>query len=426
MKLLSICIPTYNRAELLRYCLQNLRALDAYDISYEIVVLNHASTDHTTDVLAELAQQWENLRIYHQTHQVDIGGQFTACMRLARGKFALYLADDDKLHFDALVDYVNYMQAHDEVSAIYAPWLAYDDDEEKVLHDYFKVEEQVTFTINKPFDLFNYMANKNIFPEIGLYRTSQLHRVKIASMEAAFHAFLRIHAMLKQGDVVFMPKPFYLEVARAKAHIRPPSRLNIEMNMNVVNIHRAGLEVMLMRMFHDTQTVKVPDQFRLQVHEALMRYLHNRLAVELKRAMLRRDYMCASELGQRLMLWHGVYDPQLQQQSNEMYLPAGIQAAAWLCKNMSWMQQCVLFGFNDAEKIRELFLFYYPGFPVLLMNAEEIAALPSPEEVFVLVKTTEQREQFLGTQLLPGAVIALQEMADYYQLFPAKRDITKL
>lgn len=50
---LSICIPTYNRADFLRLCLKRLQELEGVLPDFEIIVSDNASTDHTASVLEE-------------------------------------------------------------------------------------------------------------------------------------------------------------------------------------------------------------------------------------------------------------------------------------------------------------------------------------------------------------------------------------
>ncbi len=58
--LLSICIPTFNRAEILRETLAHLA--ETLDTSIEIVVSNNCSGDHTVDVLEDFKKKWERFR----------------------------------------------------------------------------------------------------------------------------------------------------------------------------------------------------------------------------------------------------------------------------------------------------------------------------------------------------------------------------
>jgi glycosyltransferase involved in cell wall biosynthesis len=49
---LSICIPTYNRADILDHCLTELAPLKDCGKSVEIVLSDNGSTDHTPEVVA--------------------------------------------------------------------------------------------------------------------------------------------------------------------------------------------------------------------------------------------------------------------------------------------------------------------------------------------------------------------------------------
>ena len=51
--ILSICIPTYNRAESLRTSLQQYVSCKGFDESIEIVISDNASTDDTRKVALE-------------------------------------------------------------------------------------------------------------------------------------------------------------------------------------------------------------------------------------------------------------------------------------------------------------------------------------------------------------------------------------
>lgn len=71
--LLTIAIPTYNRAEKLEVLLEQLTADTAYDPTrVEIVVSDNASTDHTAQVVARFAD------IRYHRNETNIGyGNFT-------------------------------------------------------------------------------------------------------------------------------------------------------------------------------------------------------------------------------------------------------------------------------------------------------------------------------------------------------------
>ena len=61
---LSICIGTYNRADLLRQTLTHLR--DVCDDDVEIVVSDNCSPDDTQDVLNSFAERFRYFRAIRQ------------------------------------------------------------------------------------------------------------------------------------------------------------------------------------------------------------------------------------------------------------------------------------------------------------------------------------------------------------------------
>jgi glycosyltransferase involved in cell wall biosynthesis len=90
--LLSICIPTFNRARLLDESLATLAA-QCTDRPVEICVSNNASMDETTTVLASYPT------VHHQTQQSNIGidRNIMAALGMARGKYVLPIGDDELL-----------------------------------------------------------------------------------------------------------------------------------------------------------------------------------------------------------------------------------------------------------------------------------------------------------------------------------------
>jgi glycosyltransferase involved in cell wall biosynthesis len=91
----SICVPTRNRAHLLRNFFTELRKQDPK--LFELVIVNDGSTDDTSDVLCELARSAEFVvRPIDQAH----GGRARALNRAldaATGRFVVILGDDDAL-----------------------------------------------------------------------------------------------------------------------------------------------------------------------------------------------------------------------------------------------------------------------------------------------------------------------------------------
>ena len=416
---LSLCIPTYNRAELLEYYLDNLAGLDEAEIDYEVVVLNHASTDGTADMLKKKQKNMKHLRVYHQKHQVSLSGQFIAAARLAKGKYTICMADDDKLIVDKLKYYIDFMESQEDVVACYTPWQAYDDEAEKVLHGYFDVPEKVTFNKEQGFELFAFIAQKGLYPEIALFRTDVLQQVMFTREGGAFHHFIWLYELSKRGTVAFLPENFYLEVAVVKSRFNRDSRLNLELTLSYLDNFRAGLELMVMRIIHDLGGDRISPETRNNMHEALLNYLLARVQVAFNRAMHTGDFLAASELAQRIMLWRGPFRQDLMQCAQHALFGAGVQQAVWLFQSMSWKEELVLFGFEASDGVETMLKKHYPDISVRVLDEQKIRDSVDAEKALLLVKLSRQKEQF-SDMFLPGHIISLEETTDYFKFFPMK------
>lgn len=102
--LLSICIPTWNRAKFLRMSLESffeqMHGVESKDV--ELFVSDNCSDDETPSVVEELLKK--GLPITYNRNEKNIGaaGNFVKCMQWASGKYIYLLGDDDILVEGAL------------------------------------------------------------------------------------------------------------------------------------------------------------------------------------------------------------------------------------------------------------------------------------------------------------------------------------
>lgn len=92
---LSICIPTYNRAEKLEICINSIFSQIGRDENIEVLVINNASTDKTEEVILKYARTYNNLR--YIKNDTNIGGDrnIYKASEEARGKYIFLHGDDD-------------------------------------------------------------------------------------------------------------------------------------------------------------------------------------------------------------------------------------------------------------------------------------------------------------------------------------------
>ncbi|WP_321952703.1 glycosyltransferase [Paraburkholderia bannensis] len=97
--LLSLCIPTYNRAAVLKTTLESIVTQEAFLATdeIEVVIADNCSSDNTAALVTEYVQRFPGKFVFHQ-NEVNIGPEknFQLVLSKARGQFL-------KLHNDSLL-----------------------------------------------------------------------------------------------------------------------------------------------------------------------------------------------------------------------------------------------------------------------------------------------------------------------------------
>jgi glycosyltransferase involved in cell wall biosynthesis len=92
--LLSIIVPTYNRAALVPAAASSALAQTIQDL--EVIIVDDGSTDATSEVSRELARRDKRVRPVSVSHR-GLGAARNAGLAVARGAWAAFLDDDDLL-----------------------------------------------------------------------------------------------------------------------------------------------------------------------------------------------------------------------------------------------------------------------------------------------------------------------------------------
>jgi glycosyltransferase involved in cell wall biosynthesis len=91
--LVSICIPTYNRASMVHEAIQS--AIDQSYENLEILVVDNASSDNIKEVVESF--QDSRLRLVVNEKNLGLFGNFNRCIELGKGKYIHILHSDDAI-----------------------------------------------------------------------------------------------------------------------------------------------------------------------------------------------------------------------------------------------------------------------------------------------------------------------------------------
>ncbi len=117
---LSICIPTYNRAELLRSAIHSL----AYQINelgdeVELVVSDNCSTDNSRDVVERVQQQCP-IRYHRNAENVGAMRNILSLVREhARGEFCWVIGDDEMIRDGGVRKLLQAIKEHSDLDYFY-------------------------------------------------------------------------------------------------------------------------------------------------------------------------------------------------------------------------------------------------------------------------------------------------------------------
>lgn len=101
--LLSIAIPTYNRAPFLDRCLESLlHQLSSCSYAIEVLVSDNCSNDNTTDIVKKYQSRGCTITYVRNEENLGMDGNFASCIKQSKGKYIWLLGDDDYLKENAL------------------------------------------------------------------------------------------------------------------------------------------------------------------------------------------------------------------------------------------------------------------------------------------------------------------------------------
>lgn len=115
---LSICIPTFNRGQLLDVCLASVLPQVACFSQVECVVSDNASTDQTAAIIEKYAQQFR-FRAHRNQENIGLLGNITfTASQLAHGQYVWMLGDDDILAAGAVAQVVELLASAPEIDLV--------------------------------------------------------------------------------------------------------------------------------------------------------------------------------------------------------------------------------------------------------------------------------------------------------------------
>lgn len=123
---ISIIVCTFNRAEILPYCLDSLVKQTASLDQYEVIIVNNNSSDSTQEIADRYASQYTNFRVVFESRQGLSHARNRGWME-ASTEWIAYIDDDAKAYPGYVERIFHIMNNYkfDCFGGIYLPWYKY-------------------------------------------------------------------------------------------------------------------------------------------------------------------------------------------------------------------------------------------------------------------------------------------------------------
>lgn len=276
--ILTICIPTYNRAILLKGLIENIyseidKCKKADDI--QILVVDGNSEDNTTEIIHEL-QAKGNIKYFRRAERVGIDRDILKCVELADGKYCWLFSDDDRMTTGAISYLLDTLKENENVTGCFCNRISYD----------FQMEKEVGEASGWPGKIFNnnriFTDKSECFKFIGMdfgFISSQVVKrsewQKVAESndfgDLYFSYYLMVHIIGKIMDNNFMW--LYIDRPLVKQRTGNDSLLNVKGVLERQKIEHNNFEKILLK--HYDNNNKVYKSFFKKMVDRLPRVVAN-------------------------------------------------------------------------------------------------------------------------------------------------------
>lgn len=416
---LSICIPTYNRQRQLAHALESLQWTLELGFPVEIVISDNASTDETERVALEKGRLFPCFRYVRQTRTVEADINILASMRLASGKFCIWMADDDYLIPETLLPELEYLNNHEDIIASHASPLMWNDVTQTDCGLVYTLDSAQAFTKSQSAELFNFVFTKRVFPEWGIYRTADYLKVMFEPRGLYFPLVWTFRA-LEYGRVRFHSTPVY----RVVIHNTLKSQDLNQQNQGLIQVktfmdkYRGGMEFAASLALNAAGLSTFTPGNREVVLDIINDYVVGRISVAARIARHHGDFIAACEFLRRQMLWAKSDEERegIRVQEQELVIGAAVQSVGELFAITPGATHLVLGDVSNPETLQAAFGQIVPQVPMVIRSLSDILVAKDRHDCLYLVEQDATRQSMHGAGIALGQIVVLSEVARMFSI----------
>jgi glycosyltransferase involved in cell wall biosynthesis len=295
--LLSVVMPTYKRAMRLERSFRfHLKAFAETRHPMEFVVFDNGSPDATREVVADWMAEDARIRYVRHVENRGFRPNFLSAFRGGRGKYVMYLADDDLLIPEIVEKCIDRLEADPSIGAIYAPWFLLNETKSNTITGAsWNVTAEELFEAGNHAACLDFLLKHHAFPELLIVRSELVAETFSTHCSVAYHYFTLLAHLLAKTSVLFIPEPFTIVTA-----ISHDSHVGNAETLYGWDEYRGGIEYLASFCRADRKTT-YPDPDRLL--KEIQTFANNRMAVALRLHLGARNWLAAWHLNRRLLAY---------------------------------------------------------------------------------------------------------------------------
>jgi len=238
---ISIIIPVYNAQKYIRKCIESI--LNQTFRDFEIICVDDKSKDNSVKILEEYKYKDNRIHIIHNKRNIGQGGARNVGIKLAKGKYLMFIDQDDWLEPDTFELCYNQIKKNNNDFVIFNYNRYYENEGRNIIpekylsgyRDELNNPDIKLWKLKEPFMISAYTWTQ-------IYNTDFIKKNNIkfdASLRMGDDAEFYFGAIIKSKSVSVIDKPFYNyrryeeSVSESKTHLY---KHHIKSRMNVYNM----------------------------------------------------------------------------------------------------------------------------------------------------------------------------------------------
>ena len=130
---ISVIVPVYNSEKYIKETINSILNQDFKD--FELIIINDASTDNSSEIIKELAKKDKRIRIF--TNKINKGraGSVNVGFKYAKGEYITFSDSDDLFYPERLKKQTEFLDKNSEIDMIYGNMLKFYEDGKEETYD---------------------------------------------------------------------------------------------------------------------------------------------------------------------------------------------------------------------------------------------------------------------------------------------------